>query len=179
MNRPAPLAPGAPFTGFTDSLGDVWVALGGVNGGTWRRARDVLYARLSTATRSIIPGAPFTNVTWDTVDDDAYGMAVVGATGHFIVPAGGTYVINGALSVTSAALAYLGCAIRRNGVGFVNMATMWIPEAGTGLCIPWTKVIPRLNANDQIDVQFTASSSLTVTANRAGNFVELYYLGTG
>src|SRR5215831_4318013 len=54
---PAALAAGAAFQSFTDALGDVWVAQGGVNSGAWKRARDVLKSRVYRVATYNLPTA--------------------------------------------------------------------------------------------------------------------------
>ena len=85
---PAPLAAAAPITSFTSPDGEVWVAKGGVNGGQWRKARDVLYAHVYIA-------APATGNTgqvalnFDTPQRDVYGMW--NGSNGLQAPIGGTW----------------------------------------------------------------------------------------
>jgi hypothetical protein len=113
MGGPQALAgpkwPAVPFvSGFqsrTDNDGVVWVAKGGVNGGQWTPATNILGGR---AYRNGAWTQNTGNVAMDTFTgprtQDPFGcFQVPGAVGVFTVPLSGTYAVNGALSVNSTA----------------------------------------------------------------------------
>src|SRR5215469_5325493 len=93
-----PLTGTAPFQSQTDNTGEVWVAKGGVYGGQWRKARDVLRARVFRTAAYTIPAAA-ANIPWDTVEFDAYGMwGGSGASYSFVCPVAGDYQAFAAVS---------------------------------------------------------------------------------
>jgi hypothetical protein len=93
LNRPAPLGAAAPFTSFTDSLGDVWVAKGGVYGGAWRRAKDGLYCRVyRNSNYAVTAGA--NTVQFNVASWDPYSI-YNGINFSFVFPLAGYYLLVG------------------------------------------------------------------------------------
>lgn len=73
------LGAGAPLQYMTDSDGRMWVAKGGVNGGAWRLATDVLHARWWRNTAWNYP-AGSSALPMDTMTYDAYTLLPGGAS---------------------------------------------------------------------------------------------------
>jgi hypothetical protein len=96
---PAAVTTGATIQSFTDSLGDVWVALNGVNGGNWRRARDVLHSAVYRNAAWTTSNAN-TPIAFDTVIKDDYGLWV---SPSWTAPVAGWYDIYGQYEATPAA----------------------------------------------------------------------------
>jgi hypothetical protein len=75
---PIPFPAGGPLTSgqgsFTDPTGDIWVAKAGVNGGNWRRARDVMHARYYRTAAFTLTASAWVNLTLDTLQYDDYGL---------------------------------------------------------------------------------------------------------
>jgi len=88
-NLPPALGAGAALASFTDGAGVVWVAKGGVNGGAWRRATDVLHARYYRSAAFTFPAAA-TAFGYDTVIADDYGLYAP-ASGIATFPLGGLW----------------------------------------------------------------------------------------
>jgi hypothetical protein len=101
-----PLSAGAALAFYTDPQGEAWVAKGGVNGGAWKKARDVLRARLYRgAAFTTIAGGGGQAFPFDTVDYDSYGLGAVGAAAGFTVPVAGIYRLVVAIHLTGATTA--------------------------------------------------------------------------
>jgi hypothetical protein len=110
---PPPTGPG--LASWTDATGEVWVARAGVNGGAWRRARDVLRAR-KYRTTGITAGTTnaFNPVPWETTAYDDYAI-MTNATEALICPVAGWWDLRAACAtVTPTASTRLGVAIFRN-----------------------------------------------------------------
>jgi hypothetical protein len=85
-----PVAAAAPLAAYTDPItSEVWVAKGGVNGGVWRKGRDVLRARMFRNTAFSVP-TTVTTVPWDGTSYDDYGLYVAAQNG-FVIPVTGMY----------------------------------------------------------------------------------------
>jgi hypothetical protein len=98
-NLPAPVTSGSGVQSFTDTLGDVWVAANGVYGGAWKRARDVVRARIWRTTNFTPVGSAWTIFPFDTVTDDAYGLCTTGASANFAAPVAGRYMVSSAYNI--------------------------------------------------------------------------------
>lgn len=103
-NLPAPVTSGTTVQSFTDALNDVWVAKNGVRSGGWRRARDVLRARVFRTTN--ITASTLNSWNWmpyDTTGWDEYGMVSlgVGSPGPFTCPLAGAWQLNAAANASA------------------------------------------------------------------------------
>ena len=175
-----PVYTGAEINGvasMTDDTGEVWVCKAGVNGGAWRRARDVLHARVYRAGALVI-GAPEATFPFDSVGRDPYGLWVPAQT-QFVVPIAGLWLVHSALMGAGSGLAqafysYLyaegvtpGTASNHSSTvtfafGPVNVATIE-PAAGTSV---------RLTAG-------TSGGNLAMNVGPTFTYMNLDYLGTG
>jgi hypothetical protein len=95
-----PVAPATPFTSYTDGNGEIWVARGGVNGGAWKRARDVLKAAYYRSNAWNASGAA-TAIAMNAIETDDYGLYNA-ATATFTAPLAGWYWHFATLAVTTA-----------------------------------------------------------------------------
>jgi len=115
MNLPAPVGSASPLVSFTDSLGEVWIAKGSVNGGAYKKARDVLHslvyrnAALNSTTGSSI-------FIWDTISNDPYGLYNTG-TGLWTLPIPGIWRIQGAVMLSMVANSFTTIQAFANGIG--------------------------------------------------------------
>jgi hypothetical protein len=103
-NLPAPVTSGTTVQSFTDVLNDVWVAKNGVRGGNWRRARDVLRARVfRTANVTASTVNSWNWIPYDTTGWDEYGMVSlgVGSPGPFTCPLAGAWQLNAAANANA------------------------------------------------------------------------------
>jgi hypothetical protein len=78
---PAPVTSGSGTQTYTDPIGDVWVAANGVNGGAWKRARDVLFCEYYRSAAFAFTAGAWINFGYDTQVRDAYGMYIGSGAG--------------------------------------------------------------------------------------------------
>lgn len=101
-NLPAPLTYGG-IQSYTDTYGDVWVAQVGVNGGQWRRAREVLFSKVCRI-NPINANVATAVMPMDWVLKDTYGLYnPTYQGGAFIIPVAGWYNVVFGMGVTSTA----------------------------------------------------------------------------
>ena len=170
-----------PYTGagigtYTDPAGEVWVAKTGVNGGAWRKARDVLHARWyraaawSTATGVGVP------IVFDTVDFDAYGLWVSGSSG-FVAPVAGVYRAGGAFTAPFAAA---GQYVQLNLVqGGAQIAQNTLYGAGAVNGNAAVSDIVRAAAGDVLSVQARTTAVQAGLTGRGLTYFNVDYVGTG
>ena len=78
----------AGIASMVDASGEVWVAKAGVNGGAWKRARDVLHSWVYRTAPFSIPAGSSPLLGMDTVRNDDYGLySTIG--GAYVLPVGG------------------------------------------------------------------------------------------
>lgn len=176
---PPPLGAGAPIASITDQSGEVWVAKGGVNGGAWRKARDVLAANVYRTAALSFPG-PYTTVPFDTVQFDAYGLWIP-ATSRFRAPVAGVWAFALTLHASCYANGYLQAAIQSPTTAILYPTTS--ANGGTAQTIgAHTSALYRLNANDEVQAFSGASGALAMQVPGLGaipNRFTATYVGTG
>jgi hypothetical protein len=77
----------------TDATGEVWVAKAGVNGGAWRRARDVIVTEVYRSAAQNV-GTGDTYIFFDTIVKDAYACWTLPGNTAFTCPAAGVYLLD-------------------------------------------------------------------------------------
>jgi len=113
-NLPAPVTSGTTIQSFTDALGDVWVAKNGVYGGNWKRARDVLIARVARGAAWNVTNT-VAAVPHDTVLFDFYGLYNL-STLLFTIPITGWWRFEAQVNMTPTATGqYINGMIRIGG----------------------------------------------------------------
>jgi hypothetical protein len=113
---PPPLAAGAAFASYVDTSGEVWVAKGGVYGGAWKRARDVIGCRYHRNAAYTAPAPPGGVFGMDTMDYDPYRLYGGNVTGLFTCPIAGVYLVSYQYaSQTTANGQYVQATVRKNG----------------------------------------------------------------
>jgi hypothetical protein len=176
-NLPAPVTSGTTIQTFTDALGDVWVAKNGVNAGAWKRARDVLHARVwRNAAFNFTTAGPV--LAFDTVDRDPYGMYST-ATGQFSAVVAGWYhlEIRAVATSTAGGVIWAELDVSKNGAAYAQGPTGTAP-AGlyiTPLCV--TSVY--CAAGDYITVITMGGSTIGGGPGVTSTFATIDYLGTG
>jgi hypothetical protein len=175
-NLPNPVTSGSGVQGFTDALGDVWVAANGVNAGAWKRARDVLYARVWRSAALTTSGV---TMSWDTVTRDVYGLW--GGAGNATVltaPVAGIYDVDTEICFTATAAAqYIQNRIYVGGVMVSVGQTIAASAIGMTALAHYSGYF---NAGDFAQLQVNNSASLALaTASSYYNWMELKYRGTG
>lgn len=175
---PPPLAAGAAIQSYTDATGQVWVAKGGVNGGAWRLARDVLHSRAYRAAAwTFVAGIQFMPFDTITPGADPYGLYATGP-GAFTVPIGGVWNVTSMFTCGSASGSWGVLFVYKNGSAFVVGGPFQASStANLGLIVDQPI---RLAAGDKITMY--SNGGPTSYAGGVGDsqtFCSLNYLGTG
>jgi|SRR5215469_5819054 len=173
---PPALGAGAPFTTYTDPSGEVYVAKGGVYGGAYKKARDVLHvawyrgaAFTSTATPTLLG--------FDSMDNDPYGLYSTG-TSYVTVPLAGVWRTLVRLSVSATATGqWVQVTVYRSGVGDHALGMAHSSVATTLLAE--TSLVRPFNAGDQVGAHLASSVTLNGYTGAGGSHFEMDYLGTG
>jgi hypothetical protein len=181
----APVAAGAAFTTATDWAGEVWVAKGGVNGGAWRKARDVLRAKVYRAAAASVSQATSFSFGWDTAAEDPFGMLAASPTypsGQVTIAVAGQYLVTAQvrLNTTANAATQYSIQLLKNGTQFkVATATAGSFAAVGAQAVPISSIMT-LAAGDTVTAQaLLVGSTSPLVVGPTGNFLELAYLGTG
>jgi hypothetical protein len=176
---PAPVTTGTTIQSFTDPSGEVWVAKNTVNGGAWKKARDVLVAAVYRNTT----WGPFTGtatvIQFDSTYRDVYGMWGGSPNWGIIAPIPGWYRVHAQVYGSSAsASSYISISIWQNTVqrtvGNVisPLTSGGIPTRGW-----WSG---QLNALDYVSVRAAqGGTGANMSLGFANNRLEVTYLGTG
>jgi hypothetical protein len=176
-NLPAPVTSGTTIQTFTDALGDVWVAKNGVNAGAWKRARDVLHARVwRNAAFNWTTAAAV--LVFDTIDRDVYGVYST-ATGQFSAIVAGWYHLQtrGLVLSTAGGTNWYQLDVYKNGSlsaqGFstVMPAGLYPTPIGSGSVY--------CAAGDYLTVVESAGTAIAGGTNANSTFATVDYLGTG
>jgi len=170
MGVPNPLSSGAPFTQFTDNLGDIWVAKGGVNGGVFRRARDVLYVKVARLA-AITIGTGNNPYPWDTTVRDLYGMFVYP---NITVPLQGTWLLTSSTGYNLPAGAQTNNLVIRNGVTQEAWSASIIGAGGSDIALA---VQINCAANDTLQLQINANIATPILAGQGYNNMAVSYIG--
>ena len=170
---PPPVTSGGAVVAYTDQNGEVWVAKNGVGGGAWRKARDVLRAR-------IYRNSPWTSsagnqvLNMDTVQWDLYGMF---AANGIKAPVAGDYAVTVAVSRTGAASDRVQAGFYQNG-SIVSLGAA-VHGVGAFLFGSISSDIARCAAGDQLLAQVFSAQASTGTTGAINSFMTVSYAGTG
>ena len=181
---PAPVGTGTTIQSYTDPAGQVWVAKNGVNGGAWRKAQDVLTARVfQTATVSCATVAaiwPF-----DTVTHDAYGLWVP-ASHYFVAPVAGVYALTGSVLYAQTAVAqqvqtyftknFGGTPTPQVQLAYARAVAWTATPAGIGVPMADEEL---LAAGDNVATVTSNSVALSVWSGTHDCYMTFSYRGTG
>jgi hypothetical protein len=157
----------------TDTLGEVWIAKSGVNSGLWRKARDVLSARLwRNAAFSITAGD--VGFSFDNISYDAFAMY---SAGVFTVPIAGLYRMSGVLAANgTAAGQWYYATINQNGTARARNSAQ--AGAAGGIYAGVSDQL-RCAAGDQITLSHRASVALSGLPSECNTNFSIAYVGTG
>ena len=174
---PPPVSSGAALQSFTDSNGEVWVAKGGVNGGVWKKARDVVHAFYNRSTAGTVPTAA--GITkFDQLELDPYGLYNT-TSGLFTCPVPGVYRLTATVgAVATAAGQFLQIGIQPNGTIGKNGPTSWSSAASQALT-SGCAINRGCLAGDTLNPWIAASASMAIAGSVAANYMQIDYLGTG
>ena len=177
---PPNVTSGTTVQSFTDTNGEVWVAKNGVNGGIWKKARDVLHANwCRVAALSSSASLSPTNVTMDNQQFDDYGLYVAASNG-FVVPISGMWRVVGNIGMTcTAANQWLNMRIFQSTIGKSN--TQVYNPLGSNVVYALCATTVRCAVNDVITMgHATSVAGLAITVGTSySTFLEVDYLGTG
>jgi hypothetical protein len=180
MNVPAPVSSGAGFTTFIDSLGDTWVAKGGVRSGVWYRAREALHVRYYLQAASLVASPTTAWFTFDTLQNDPWGMYNAGGSGTWLCPLAGLWRIFLQV-VMSQASGQVGTALIADpsNTNFAyGQAHASAANWTTAKC-EWQGTCS-LGQQFKFGVQSTAAGgNAVVSGNLAFTHMTIHYLGTG
>lgn len=173
---PPPLAAGAPFQSFTDGSGEVWVAKGGVNGGVFRKARDVLRSRtcrngawtVTTTMARTNPGDPAGGYDDFALFNSGSWLATVPLAGYWRV----SWNVR---SYVTASGQWLQAAIyKSNAVTASNLS--WSAGTSPAMQVEVIDTI-RCNAGDTLEAWAQASASLTGGTGPSNTYFICEYTG--
>jgi|SRR5579871_3417869 len=166
-----PVAAGSPLVSQTDANGEVWVAKGGVNGGAWRKARDVLHARVSRNaawnSSTVLSAHQF-----DTIQFDPYGIWSFGAVG-FVVPIAGIYQFSALLSILGGGAPAIAIGSFAAGPAYNNGNDL------NGIVRPFAYTTLSCTAGQGIPFYVQTSVSVGGRTGPADCYATCDYLGTG
>lgn len=172
---PTPVTSGTTVQSYTDPTGEVWVALNGVNGGQWKKARDVLHARwYKAAAQNTISGA--IAVSLDTVTRDPYGLYSV-ANNFFVPPVPGLYLFSGQVTVNAGA-AGQAYSTRLYVNGNYQAIVQLTSQVAGSLTLP-ASLTWYMNVTDYFQLVIIAPAIVGIVAASFWTFAAVDYLGTG
>jgi hypothetical protein len=184
-NLPAPITSGSGVQSFTDVLGDVWVAANGVNSGAWKRARDVIRARVYRNAAYTVPGInTATGMPFDSTNDDAYsGWSALNTTSAiYTCPIAGRYLVMTRCDLLGTSVAarlfssvYRGANLAgvvesMRGVDLTQNSNtpLTSTNAGTMFC----------NVQDVVQMRFYATIAQAFEVGTAMAWMDIQYIGT-
>jgi hypothetical protein len=174
-NLPGPITSGSGIQTFTDALGDVWVAANGVNAGAWRRARDVLSCYIYRNTALSV--AALTNIAYDTIQRDPYGMWNVANANLITAPVTGLYHITSVVNITASASAqWVETRIVASATSVADVRSQSSVAVGLGV---HASVVIYLTAGQTAIGQVATNTSLPIIPGIGETFCTCTYLGTG
>jgi len=177
---PAPVTSGSGLQTFTDALGDLWVAQNGIAGGAWKRARDVLHARMYRNNPISLNGGTLVSIPMDTVYRDAWGMN--DGTGiAFLVTGSFMITMQLAFTVTAASQFILPrCYVGQPGSEQQIAVCQNYSSTTTGTIsagLAFNHVVTA--AASHVVVQATGSGTQAITVGILWSYLGVDYLGTG
>jgi hypothetical protein len=192
MGVPAAVGSGSGLVSFTDSLGDVWVAKGAVNGGAYKRARDVLHAYWVRNAALTTVTAYGQMITFDAMQYDDYGLWQAGtgngSAGSFVILVPGMYRLTAQMvCVPTASAQWLNVGVYQTGFRKVNNIVMapGVVNVNSGFNLYYltvnAQITMRCVANDTLQVSaWSSTAGLSYLVNNAySSLFQIDYMGTG
>ena len=172
---PAALGAAAPFTSFTAPDGEVWVAKGGVAGGAWRRARDVIHVYFNRAGTLAITGNT-SLVAYDTVQSDPMGLGIT--SNGFTCPIAGSYQVHGQYMYTATAVNQpYSCAIWRNGAAVRYGEIALSNASGNVVCATIDGTMSDMSAGDLIQIYTNYAPAVSLSGGIPYTHMTARYIG--
>jgi hypothetical protein len=183
INLPPPVTSGSGLQTFTDVLGDLWVAQNGTAGGAWKRARDVLHARVYRNAAFNCNSGTLTLVPMDGVYRDAWGMSDGSGIAFLVTGAFAVTMQLGFVATVAAqwmmTRAYVGPVGSELLLGAAQNASA-IASGTWSASVTFNHVVT--NAASHVLTQVTASGTMALSV-AAGSptwcWLSVSYLGTG
>jgi hypothetical protein len=173
---PAQTPPATGFGSFTDGAGVVWVSM---NASPWRMAREVLSMRVFQNTSQSLPAAPSppTQINYDTIDWDVYGMWSM-TTHRATVPIAGRYQMTIRAEATGMASGNCRsfCELWKNGTG-PDRRGIDIMTGPTSNLATTLVTLERPNTGDYFDGRVWNNPAGSTATGFAMQFFEISYLG--
>jgi hypothetical protein len=172
-----PATTSASIVTRTDTTGEVWVAKAGVNGGLWRKARDVVAGRWWRAAAYTFSTSN-TVLAFDTVERDPYGLYGT-ASGIFACPVAGWYLVSGKLTLTPTAAGNTPNAIvYKNGAPYGYIAGITTVNA-SATHLPMAAMLTYCAAGDQLVLEINSIPAVAGGAGQTQAYLNIAYTGTG
>jgi len=177
---PDPVAAGATLTSWTDADGEVWVAKGNVNAGAWRKARDVLNARIYRAAAFTMPTGSGTAIPFDTAARDSYGMFAAGSYA-IQAPVAGHYRVSAQIGAVATATGQVVNAFLRGGSAGTTRLTQHTAHAATaGGVYGLAGDTVQAASGDLFTLEaYSATGGLTAAVGPILAYLTVDYVGTG
>ena len=177
---PDPVAAGATLTSWTDADGEVWVAKGNVNAGAWRKARDVLNARIYRAAAFTMPTGGGTAIPFDTAARDSYGMFAAGSYA-IQAPVAGHYRVSAQIGAVATATGQVVNAFLRGGSAGTTRLTQHTAHAATaGGVYGLAGDTVQAASGDLFTLEaYSATGGLTAAVGPILAYLTVDYVGTG
>lgn len=173
-NPGPPVGASAPFQSWQDSSSEWWVAKGGVNGGAWRKARDVLHARAYRAGAFTVIAGTANNLAMDTVDLDPYGILTAG---FFTFPLAGLWQVSGATGVSIGVNQWVRGYVKWN--DRTNLVAAYSSPIAIGGGFPYPADVRKVAAGATALMANDGSATITGTPGATATWLSADYLGTG
>jgi hypothetical protein len=181
---PPPLGTGAPLAYFLDTGNEMWVAKGGVSGGSWHKARDVLKGNWGRSNVAWNITAAGVTVPPDNMGFDAYGMWVPGGGNfYWLIPVPGVYRFhcNTGSSGSTAAGQQCTLSIKQNALIPSNAASGASTAAGQSIGVQITNIF-KCAVGDQVSHPISATATIPGLVAALGvtpTYATIEYVGTG
>jgi hypothetical protein len=173
---PPPVTAGTGVQSYIDQSGEVWVAMVGVNGGAWKRARDVLHAQWTRTAAAWNAGTAMAAFAYNQVVNDPYGMYT--AAGGFVAPIAGLWRLVAAAGATATATGQWFQIGIRNAAA-TNLSFVMLQTSLAQVVAPVADYQAVIPAGTNWIPQQQASATLTGLTDTFHNRLYADYLGTG
>jgi hypothetical protein len=176
---PAPFPPPPVTTGTTlqtavDHLGDVWIAKNGVNGGSWKRPRDVLHASYYR-NAAFTPQTSSAIIICDTLLADDYSLYNP-TNGVVTLPLTGWWRVTQSLGATATGSNWIQI------IGNFTNSTWSVAHSSVASATVWAQVSQSIRISSPgatVSFNMQANTTLTGRNNAANTKFECDYMGTG